>query len=198
MDKRQNLDPEETVTEGAAFEQMRLTGPVYDRQFIDCTFTRCVLDQAQLANCRFEQCAFIGCELTLTELTQTRLAQVRFDGCKLTGVDFSQCNPFLLQLSFNRCVMDSCGFSEMKLAGTCWGASSLRRCDFIRTDLTGADFSGCSLTDTLFDDSCLAKADFSGAADYTIDVRRNRVKGAIFSYPEALRLLAGLGVVVRP
>ncbi|MGI6199771.1 MAG: pentapeptide repeat-containing protein [Christensenellales bacterium] len=198
MDKRQQLDPKETVAEEIAFEQLRLTGPMYDRQFIDCTFTRCVLEQAQLTNCRFEQCAFVGCELTLTELPQTRLGEVRFDGCKLTGIDFSQCNPFLLRLGFSRCVLDSCGFSEMKLAGMDWGGSALRGCDFIRTDLTGANFTGCALTDTLFDDSCLVKADFSNATDYAIDVRRNRVNKAIFSYPEALRLLAGLGVVVRP
>ena len=62
--------------------------------------------------------------------------------------------------------------------------------------LTEALFSSCSLNGTTYLDCDLRKANFKEAKGYLIDVTRNLIKGAQFSYPEALTLLDSLGIIV--
>jgi uncharacterized protein YjbI with pentapeptide repeats len=62
----------------------------------------------------------------------------------------------------------------------------LAKASFGETSLSGASFNGADLTD----------ADFRTAKGYSIHPLHTKVKGARFSYPEALVLLSALGVRV--
>ncbi|MDP2103500.1 MAG: hypothetical protein Q8K26_01100 [Candidatus Gracilibacteria bacterium] len=49
----------------------------------------------------------------------------------------------------------------------------------------------------LFQNSNLTKVNFSGATNYYIDPTQNKLKGAKFSQPEVLSLLAGFGIEIE-
>lgn len=64
------------------------------------------------------------------------------------------------------------------------------------TSLIEVDFSQCDLLETTFHNCNLSKSNFSNATNYSINSLMNNVKKAKFSYPEATRLLKGLGIII--
>ena len=55
---------------------------------------------------------------------------------------------------------------------------------------------GCQLKNRRFEKNNLAFTDFRDDSDYMVDVQTNKVKNARFSYPEAVNLLTGLGIIL--
>lgn len=68
---------------------------------------------------------------------------------------------------------------------------------FAKANLSGSSFYGCDLSDTEFFQCDLRKSDFRQASGYKVDVLSCQVKGAKFSYPEAINLLHYLGISVE-
>lgn len=62
--------------------------------------------------------------------------------------------------------------------------------DFTETDLSKSVFDQCNLNRALFYASKLERADFRTAYNYSFDPEENRLKGARFSSPAVLGLLA--------
>lgn len=120
-----------------------------------------------------------------------------FEGCKLVGVSFTKVNPFLLEWVFTGCKLELCSFEGLKMKGSRFIGCALREADFTRADLTGSDFSGSDLLQARFQQTILEKADFTKAIRYYIDPTANRLKGAKFSYPNVLSLLAPFEVRVE-
>ena len=98
------------------------------------------------------------------------------------------CNPFLLEISFDKCILDYSSFYALKLKKTNFGGCSLRDVDFVETDLTEADFSFCDLYAATFERTMLTKADFRTAKNYNLDPAVNSMNKAKFS----VQGLAGL------
>ena len=68
--------------------------------------------------------------------------------------------------------------------------SNIVDCAFANCNLCESNFSDCDLKNTQFYNCNLKKADFRNATGYDINLAENRVKGAVFSSREAVRLLS--------
>jgi fluoroquinolone resistance protein len=115
----------------------------------------------------------------------------------LLGLDFSECNPFLLQLYFADCQLNLASFYALKLKGTMFKNCTMHEVDFTETELMSAKFMDCDLKRTIFSRTNLEKSDFQTAENYSIDPENNRMKGAIFSLEGVVGLLDKYGVKVK-
>jgi uncharacterized protein YjbI with pentapeptide repeats len=125
------------------------------------------------------------------------LQEIVFKDCKIVGIDFSLSNPLLLKLKFLNCLIQGANFSDLKLGNTTFYESTIKESDFLNCDLTDSDFSKTNLEGTLFHHTNLSRADFRDATGYTINPLANTLKKAIFSMPEAARLLEALDIIVE-
>jgi len=165
--------------------------------FRGCTFRNSNFLHAQLADCRFDDCRFEDSDLSLARLRGTVLSDVTFASCKLVGVDWSDASGICLSVEFAGCVLDDCAFPKLSLRRLKVVNCTVRRSDFVECDLSEADFSGSDLEGARFQNCNLRGADFASALNYTIDLRANDAKDAVFSLPEAVSLLTSLGARIR-
>lgn len=68
---------------------------------------------------------------------------------------------------------------------------------FADCNLTRSCFSGCHLEKTEFFRCDLSGANFENADGYTVDISNCKLKGAVFSFPEVVNLLNGLGITIK-
>ena len=67
---------------------------------------------------------------------------------------------------------------------------SLREVDFANADLSKADFHESNLEGAYFENTILERSDFRNALNYRFDPESNYIRGAKFSQPQVLALLA--------
>ncbi|WP_129716016.1 pentapeptide repeat-containing protein [Pedobacter sp. SYP-B3415] len=167
------------------------------------TYSNCLFKNADLSNAVFSACAFVdclfeSCNLSNATLARTALRSVRFNGCKILGVQFSQCDTFLLDLAFERCQLDLCSFYKLKLKKIRFVKCSLRETDFTGADLSEARFDECDLMMALFDGTVLQKADLRTAFNYTIRPDKNQIRKAKFSRSGLEGLLSDFDIIISP
>jgi fluoroquinolone resistance protein len=163
-----------------------------------CTWEGCDLRHANWQRISFTECTFIRCDLSLCSLDRAAFKQVRFAGCKLMGTRFDQLHAFLLELDFERCVLDLASFHGLVLKGTRFEDCRAREADFSGADLSGSSFRVTDLAGAVFDGTNLEGADLSSAVNYTIHPDRNRLKKARFSESGLAGLLAHAGIIIEP
>ena len=147
-----------------------------NRKFIDCTFERCQLSSVKI---------------------EGAVVQAAFTNCKIEGINFFTAKRSLLSVSFNACLIRHSSFAELKLHGVKITGCELHNVDFSDTDLSTADFSNTTFVDCVFRNTNLTKADFRSASGYYIDPTQNKIRGARFSSPEVLNLLAGFDIIIE-
>ncbi len=145
----------------------------------------------------FVECNFEGCDLSNAKLKGTAFKTVRFRECKLLGLHFDDCNPFLLALSFEDCVLNFAVFYQVKLKKTNFVNCKLEEADFMEADLTNAVFLRCELQKAVFENTNLEGADFRTAFNFSIDPTTNRVQKARFSGQNIAGLLHRFGVKIE-
>ncbi|WP_306352374.1 pentapeptide repeat-containing protein [Flavobacterium sp. '19STA2R22 D10 B1'] len=163
---------------------------IKNREFEQCTFVDCDFSNSDFSFNRFSDCTFIGCNLAMLKLAKTSLCVVHFKQCKLLGVNFSECEDFLFEVSFNECVADYASFRWKKMAKTKFINTSLQGVFFDDANLSSALFDKVNLQGAVFNRTDLKEADFRTAEQYTIDPELNNVRKAKFSFPSVLGLLA--------
>lgn len=104
------------------------------------------------------------------------------------GINFSSAKT-LSNLIFQDCKLDLCVFNQVKIPRCQFIDCSLKNSDFSNSDLQETSFSGSHLREATFQAADLRKADLRECKDYIIDPRYTQLKGAQFSFPEALSLL---------
>lgn len=163
------------------------------------TFIKSSFANESFSSCEFEDCTFDHCDLSLAAFTNcTFKGRIHFKECKLIGVDFSKSTFSLLaEIVFEKSLLEACNFSWVKLPNANFAQSMLRKSIFAETDLRSANFSQCDLEETLFRQCTLEGADFRRAKNYHINVTANAIKGAKFSYPDALDLLSALDIAIE-
>ena len=161
--------------------------------FENCRFEGCTLQEADLSNCRFVECRFDGVNLSVAGVAGTAWRDVAFKGCKLSGIDWTAAARFG-GVTFEECVLDQCAFLGMKLRRVVMRGCRLRGVVLGEADLTDADLRGSDLTGAQFARTKLVRADLRGATGYVIHPGENFVRGVKVSLPDALTLLAALGV----
>ena len=169
--------------------------------FEECTFDDCVFDAAAFENCTFRSCVFIRCAFVTPAVRNTDMRFCDFKKCRLIGVSFMNfVNDEHIRKPVNsieECRMSYCLFHDMSFPGYDFSSNEFSKCEFTECRLRGAVFRGCSLGGTSFSNTDLREADFRRADGYVIDIFNDKLRGAKFSSPEALDLLAALQIEVE-
>lgn len=193
------MDPmAETLHEDKTFDKIDYAGrEMRGKEFLNCTFTNCNFEKADLAGNDFFDCVFRNCNMSMVKLNKTGLKNVQFFGCKLIGVDFTPCNDFLFGVAFTDCLMDYAAFQQKKMKKTIFRSCSLKESHFSGLDLSGSVFDQCDLMDALFQDNNLEKVDFVSARHFTINPTQNKMKKAKFSVSGLPGLLGHLDLEIE-
>ncbi len=179
---------------GLAPGELELEGAIV----LGCTFVDCDLSEASFARTQLADCSFNNCEMPLVNVTGTVLQTVAFDTCRLTGVVFSAVSklPIVPEATFKGCDLSFCSFRELDLRACSFEECRLHESDFMRCELEEVSFAGADLSRCTFQRNGLVKADLRGARGYQISPLDNNLRGMKVSLPEAIGLLAAIGVEV--
>lgn len=152
-----------------------------DSTFAYCEFLQCDFSGVNLHEVSFEECQFVDCNFSGALIAKTAFKTVQFQGCKLTGIEFKDVSPFLLQLSFDSCILELSSFYALELKNTRFQSCQLKEADFVMANLEGAQFLDCDLSGALFEQCNLQKANFRTALNYRLQPEQNQMKKAKFN-----------------
>lgn len=184
--------------ENQIFTQLKIEDmPKSPVEFFNCQFNNCNFERMNFSDYVFDRCIFNGSNLALANVTNAKLMNVVFNDCKVEGVRFDQCDPFILEVYFDRCLLRNCSFSDLNMKKCKFENSQILESDFYKTKLMEASFQGSVLSRTVFAECDLTKADFQEATDFIIDPTINRLKKAVFSSNELAGLLRHLDLVIK-
>lgn len=183
------------------FKGLGLTGSVIpSRTFNACTFSRCTIREAVFDACTFRECAFIDCDLTFVNLAGCTFNETRFEQSRLVGINWAETTwaqrRFLLPVRFSQCTLKNNTFIGLDMHEIAMTRCLVKEGDFADANLSRADCTHTDFSGSRFARTNLTGADFRGASNYDIDVMNNAIKGAMFSFPEAMALLDGLGIEI--
>jgi len=156
-----------------------------------------VFYSGDLSHITFRECKFDSCDFSLARLKNTTLNDIHFVDCKLLGVQFEECNPFLLSVDFENCLLKLAVFNKLKLKKTRFKNCNLQETDFTETDLSGSVFDNCDFQRAIFHRTNLEKADFRSSFQYSIDPENNRIRKARFSRMGVVGLLDKYGIEIE-
>jgi uncharacterized protein YjbI with pentapeptide repeats len=167
------------------------------REYDLCIFKNCDFSNAKISNIEFLECEFLNCNLSNIEVINTAFKEVRFSGCKVIGINFSKCNPFLLEFSFDTCQLSYSVFFKLELKGMSFKDCNLQEVDFTEANLSKATFDNCDLMKAVFDETNIESADFYSAYNYNINPENNQLKKAKFSKEGVLGLLEKYQILIK-
>jgi len=189
------------------FEYERFTGLSITEQtienchFTDCEFIDCSFENCEVRRCSFSECIFKGCRINAIKPLHCHIRSSDFAECRLIGVNWNQWitpNQFSAPFStITNCRMKYNNFMEMNLIKTDFSGCTITESLFGECRLAESSFNSCELSGTEFFKCDISKADFRNSVGYKIDIATNKMKGARFSFPEAINLLAGLGISIE-
>lgn len=177
--------------------QKRVRGAV----FSECKFVRCDFSEADMQSCRFIKCEFDDCTMKMAKVEDCTFSMAHFIQCNLLGIDWTLCNwsepsSKMSVLEFETCVLQYGIFFALKLRKAKFKACNAQEVNFSEADLTEADFTGTDLAGATFLKTNLTEANFVDAKNYALNLKDNTTKGAKFSFPEAMRLLYAMDIVI--
>lgn len=178
---------------GKDYTQNRLPKADYE----NCVFKGCDFANGYLDNQNFMECKFVDCNLSNANIAHTIFKEVIFSHSKLIGLKFEDCNDFLMDFSFQDCILNFSSFYGLKLKSQRFMDCKLEGVDFTEATLVQAQFAKCDLQGAIFSATVLENADFRTARNFNIDPERNRLKKAQFSKEGAIGLLKKYDIVVK-
>jgi len=167
-------------------------------EYEHCSFKDCLFLGSDLSDIIFSESIFENCDLSNALLKNTAFKDVRFTNSKLLGLHFDDCNPFLLEFSFEYSVLNYSSFYKLKMKKTHFKSCKMKEVDFVETDLNGSIFYDCDLLGTLFENSNLEKCDFYTSYNYQFNPDINRLKKAKFSVRGVAGLLSKYDISIDP
>jgi len=171
--------------------------PSQPSEFDNCTFNNCIFTGVNLSDFIYEECVFEDCDFSNAKITNTAFKSVEFNNCKLIGLQFDECNPFLLSFRFKACQLNLSAFFKLKIKGTFFKDCLLHEVDFTETELSSSAFNNCDLSGALFSNTNLEKTDFRTAYNFTIDPETNRIKQARFARENLSGLLLRYNIKIE-
>ncbi len=163
--------------------------------FVCCTFNGLDMSELSVRSVRFIECTFNKCNLSNISVTNASFRDVEFSNSKLLGINWSPAQAFY-DLKFKQSILDFCTFDNSDILNSVFKECSMRNVEFTESNLKGSRFDSCDLSESVFHHANVENCDFREATNYYIDITNNRVKNARFSMPEAISLLAPLGVII--
>lgn len=195
-----NLEAGNSYSEQITFQDVILEGEtVSDREFTGCRFQNCVLERCKFIRCRFSDCVFSCCRVSELEFKDTILLDCEFEQCHLTGINWSLLvgGGFMFPIALmKQCHLKYNYFTEMNFLKFNFSQNEILSSLFADCNLSESSFKGCGLEKTEFFRCNMTKADFRESTGYQIDLESCKLKKARFSFPEALNLLNGLGILI--
>lgn len=183
------------------YEDINVSEDLSDKDFEYCHFINCKLNSQTLRYCTFTDCTFENCTICNSKFIHSSLEDCKFINCNLLNVNWSELieegSPMLPFATLEKCNLKYCSFFQMHLVKFNFNRSQIVESEFYKCNFTSADFSGCVLSRTTFSSCNLTKANFTNATDYQIDIRTCDVTKAHFTLPDAMNLLAPLGVIIN-
>ncbi len=171
--------------------------PIEMGGYENCTFKNCIFAGANLSDFSFDECVFIECDLNNVKILNTAFKNVHFENCKLVGLQFDQCNPFLLSFRFINCQLNLASFYQLKLKGTFFKNCILHEVDFTESNLSGSVFGNCDFIGAMFGNTNLEKTDFQTSVNFSIDAEMNRIQKAKFSTESIAGLLDKYNITIE-
>lgn len=165
-------------------------------EYENCLFKNCNFNSADLRHVVFMDCQFEQCDLSNIKVPDTAFKNVRFGDCKLLGVQFGECNDFLLEMNFSNCQLNLTSFYKLKLKGIKFINCDLREADLTEADLTNSKFADCDLMGAVFDRTKLDRSDLYTAYNFSINPEINSIKKAHFSSGNIQGLVSHLDIKV--
>jgi fluoroquinolone resistance protein len=163
--------------------------PLEKAEYDHCNFLNCNFYESDVSDITFSSCRFENCDFSLARCMKAVFNDVRFVNCKLLGLHFDNCNPLLLSVYFENCLIRISSFYRLKLKKTKFIRCNLQEADFTDADLSGALFDNCDLQGALFENTNLERADLFSSYHFSIDPEKNRIRKARFSKAEIAGLL---------
>jgi len=183
--------------ENGCFERLDFDERVLQEiSFYRCTFAASSFQYAQLIDCEFQECSFEGCNLSLVLLANSKIIDTEFKDSKLLGINWGNLGPVIVAKFFN-CLMDRSAFSGQNLMKVIFSSCSLQNASFSDSNLSRVKFDDCDFSGCQFHQTNLSSADFSTSRNYFISAETNKINKAKFSLPEAVSLLANLGIELK-
>jgi fluoroquinolone resistance protein len=167
------------------------------KEFDSCVFKDCDFSNSDLSMATFLECRFDNCNLSNIKAKNTAFKDVAFINCKMLGFNFSDSNPFLLQIKFENCQVNLGSFFRLNLSKTSFKNTSLREVDFSESNLSHSKFNSCDLAGAIFDRSNLEHVDFYTSENYTIDPQNNKIRKARFNKSGVLGLLSKYDIKIE-
>jgi fluoroquinolone resistance protein len=161
-----------------------------------CHFSAVSFTDRSLKAVLITESKFSRCSLANVDLTNSVLRSVEFEACNLVGINWTKLKK-LADVTFKDCKLDYYCFQSLQLKNTLFINCSIKEADFSDSDISKTDFSGSMLAGTTFSRANLEKADLRRAKDYFIDPKITKIKGAKFSFPDAVVLIEALGAEVE-
>lgn len=165
-------------------------------EFEACTFSECNFSESDFSDKTFLDCTFTSCDLSLAKLDHTALKNVTFIECKLLGLHFENCNPFLLELHFNACMLDHASFYSTVLTHSTFENCKMHEVEFTDADLRKSKITNCDLLNARFERVQAEKTNFSGSYNVDIDPVINNITNATFSHEALPGLLHRYGLKI--
>lgn len=188
----------ENYSENKLFaKQNHADTPFSKGEYEFCQFSNCDLSKANLSGFVFTECEFAHCNFSMATLHDTAFKDVKFKHCNFLGLNFQDCDPFLLEMNFTDCRLNLASFFELKLKNTHFKNCNLQEADFTKSDLTNAVFENCNLSRALFENTILENADFRTAQNYSINPAINRMRKAKFSKDGIAGLLDKYQIIIE-
>jgi fluoroquinolone resistance protein len=190
------------VTDRHSVDDLEIVGEVPPGLRLDgadvggCRFVGLDLTETSLRAARLTECRFERCEMTLVDLTDAQLHEVTFETCRLRAVDFGALarDPVGASVRYEDCDLGLASFRDLDLRQCVFEGGQAHEATFRGCDLRGVAMRGLDLRGAELDDCDLRETDLRGSRAFVFSPCRNRVRGLRVDAPEALDLLAALGV----
>lgn len=169
------------------------------KEFFECSFINCDFENVQVQNCRFIDCTFDNCRVINPVFRYCSMSGCRFNASILLGINWDGLSDGVFSPfeAMDNCQLKYNNFPGINLAGFAFSSNDIIDSFFSDCNITNGNFSGCCLEKTSFEQCNLNGADFENAQGYIIDIKNCKIKSAVFSFPEAINLLNGFGIILK-
>ncbi|HUH28615.1 pentapeptide repeat-containing protein [Gelidibacter sp.] len=172
------------------FSTMDFTqNPFQKAEYDNCTFTNCNFTEADLSSTTFIECEFNTCNFSNANIKYSIFREVDFIDCKMIGLQFQECNPFLLSFNFSNCQLQFSSFFRLKLKGIKFSNCNLNQVNFAEADLSNGLFDNCDFKHAVFEQTNLKSSDLSSSENFIINPENNTITKAKFSKENVMGLL---------
>src|SRR5689334_13419241 len=92
---------DDNLQENKTYSKVTFTeNDLANREFVDCTFSHCILAGIDLQKCSFNTCTFDNCDLSLLKVKGCTFNKVTISNCKAIGIQWYDARNSPFAVSF--------------------------------------------------------------------------------------------------